>query len=356
MTKGIFIIFSVFFLFLGVAEAADDLFTVRGVQVDVTAASASAARDQAMSEAQNRALAQLLASLSADPNNLPNVDKKNIGSYVKGMEVEQEKSSTVRYIGSFAVSFYPDAIRQLLRDNGMRFSEVKSRPVLLLPVLEYQGGKLLWEENNLWKQALANPLIAAGLVPIIIPLGDMNDLQQAPAEQVMAFDPQSLDALAQKYDAGETYIAETSLRQNEQGIFRAETILRKSNGETLGVAPANGISPQDTLNKAAQAVKAALEESWKRLTARAGDYPQTIEVVFPVESLPDWVAVRQRLKQINILRQITIRAMSHDKMQMIWQIIGDQAQVEAALRQQQLSLLNRGGYYLLRQDRGGFFD
>ena len=84
------------------AQAVGDAFTVRGVDVDVSAANPQAAKDQALAEGQNRAFHQLLDRLiqPADQSRLPKADGTQ---YVRDFSVDQERASATRYIATLTV-------------------------------------------------------------------------------------------------------------------------------------------------------------------------------------------------------------------------------------------------------------
>src|SRR5262245_480691 len=86
-----------------VFAAENDLYTVSDIDVDVTAESAVAARDQAITLAQRMAYDKLLKQVAdADATaSLPQLDDNQIADLVEDFDVVSERTSTVRYIGKF---------------------------------------------------------------------------------------------------------------------------------------------------------------------------------------------------------------------------------------------------------------
>ena len=103
------------------ADPAADLFTVPNLAVDATAADASAARDQAIADGEQRAFAIVLQrlTLAADRNRLPKLSAAKLQELVQGFEVAHERSSGVRYLADYTFHFRPDAIRGVLRQAGI---------------------------------------------------------------------------------------------------------------------------------------------------------------------------------------------------------------------------------------------
>ena len=97
--------------------AASDIFKVRGIHVDKTAESATAARSAAQAEGQRLALVAMMKKLTLpeDWQSLPEVDDATAQNAVRGFQVAGEKTSSTRYIAEMIVSFQPEAVRRLLR-------------------------------------------------------------------------------------------------------------------------------------------------------------------------------------------------------------------------------------------------
>src|SRR5579863_3739431 len=119
------------------AQSRFDVFTIAAVRVDVTAASASAARDQALIEGERRALQMLVErlTLAAGRSRLPQPSNAQLNDLVQGFEVANERHSGVRYIAEYTFHFRPDSVRQLLSQAGIAFAETPSKPLVVLAVL-----------------------------------------------------------------------------------------------------------------------------------------------------------------------------------------------------------------------------
>src|SRR5260221_3487060 len=167
------------------ARAADP-FTVTGVTVDATAATPTAARDAAVADGQRKAFRQLLERLTApaDYARLPRLADRDIVPLVTGFEVQEERASTVRYLATLTYSFRASAIRALLKGAGVAFAQTASRSVLLVPLLKpATGAPLLWEDPNPWRRAWLDHPPTTGLVPVVVPTGEVEDVTSRVAAQ-----------------------------------------------------------------------------------------------------------------------------------------------------------------------------
>ncbi len=166
---------------------AQEVFTVTDVRVDATAKTAAAARETALAEGERRALGRLLARLTlrADQARLPVLERSQIAALVRNFEVEEEKTSSVRYLAKLTIRFKRKALRRLLRAHDIPFAETLSKPVLVLPVYEVADALALWDDPNPWREAWARQPKRDGLVPLVVPLGDLSDIADIGAEQAL---------------------------------------------------------------------------------------------------------------------------------------------------------------------------
>ena len=91
----------------GAFAASDRVFTVKYVGVDVTARTAARARSLAIAEGQREALDRLFARLTLreDKDRLPLLDDTSVINLVSGLEFDDEKTSSKRYLANMTVRF-----------------------------------------------------------------------------------------------------------------------------------------------------------------------------------------------------------------------------------------------------------
>jgi hypothetical protein len=106
---------------LAVSARAETFLTVSDVPVDVTAKDAAAARDQAISVVQSKAFDKLVKQLVSNPSDQARLhpSQQDIESFVQDFGVDNERVSTVRYIGLYNVRFRESLVRKYLADNGV---------------------------------------------------------------------------------------------------------------------------------------------------------------------------------------------------------------------------------------------
>jgi len=337
------------------ALSATDVFIVQGVDVDVTADTAAQARDRALVQGQAVALRRLFSrlALAAHGDRLPEVAPERVTNLVRDFEVANEKTSTTRYLATLRVRFKPDPIRNLLREHEVGFAETPSKPLLVLPVYGVARALALWDEPNPWREAWLMLRVADGLVPLVHPLGDLQDIASIGPEQAVDGNRERLKAIAARYGASDVLIMRAEPRTPEapSGIDAPEPWLQVTISR-LGTA-----SPEQTrvesfrrqgeaddlefLMNVASRIVTEIEEQWKRDNLLRFDTSGEISVVIPISSLAQWLTVKQRLREVPFIRRSDLLYLSRQRAAVRLNFIGDREQLRLALLQKDL-ILERG--------------
>ncbi len=193
---------------LAVSPVETGLFSVTGVQVDVTDTDAATARTRAIIEAQVKAFYMLAERLGSPEavQRLQGMDARDIGRMLRSLSIEEERSGPGRYIGKLTVRFLPDKIRELLGRYGIDVVEDQAPPLVVLPLWKGPDGLVLWEDN-LWRKAWLDLKAEQSLVPIIVPLGDLQDTSAISPDEAAAGDAIKLESLMLRYEAKAILVA-----------------------------------------------------------------------------------------------------------------------------------------------------
>ncbi|MCA8933138.1 MAG: DUF2066 domain-containing protein, partial [Rhodospirillaceae bacterium] len=201
------------------AQTRLDEYIVTGVEVDVTAQTAAAARDRAFLDGQRQALALLVARQAnlSGPWDTSALTDDQISRMVQGFQVDSETAGAGRYRASLTYIFQPSPIRQLLSQSALQPEipvsgpverlPMASGPVVVLPVLSGASGDQLWDSPNPWREAWLNLDPGVLGADIIVPFGDLQDITAVSTGQATGGDTAALQAIADIYGAGETVVA-----------------------------------------------------------------------------------------------------------------------------------------------------
>lgn len=339
------------------AEANSHVFTVRGVAVDVTAETAAAARKTAHAEGHVKALEKLLARLLPGDEFalLRPLEAAEILSYVQDFSVANERTSDVRYLAELTFRFQPEAIRELLRANGLQHAETMSKPVVVLAIFGVEGEALLWGEGNPWWTAWAARPPGGWLVPLIVPLGDLGDLSAVDAARALNGEAEALGAIARRYGAEDVVITQAVLLGDPllgQATLQVGTVRlgRYAQQTTIdNYAQPLGGTVQDLLALAADAVAAAIQEAWKQRNLLRPGSQRQITVTAPVTQLAELIEVKRRLIGVGPVRGTRVTALSRSQAELAIDFVGEEEQLILAMAQSDLSLvLNPGIGWELR--------
>lgn len=327
-----------------VAPAGADVFTVSDISVDRTAATATAARAAAFRRGQRAALTTMLRRLTLreDHNRLPQVERERLDFMVQAFEVADEKTSDVRYLANISVTFKPNEVRRLLREAGIPFAESTSKPVLVMPVLQQGDQLILWDDPNPWREAWAQLPHLGDLVPLIVPVGDLNDIADVDAAQAAEGDPLRLSAIASRYRAGDVLVAVATLSATEISI-RIDIAASRIGAPTqtpilLNFETADPEAVPSLLFDAANGVAAAVEDIWKSTNIIEFDRPGRMLLAVPLNSLEQWISVEQRLNNIASISNVSLISLTRDSAEVEIIHFGDETQLAATLAQQDLAL------------------
>ena len=344
----------------GAKAQTGSIYTVGGVKVDMTADTAAAAREQAIAGGHVIAFKRLVARLVPQRQraNLPVLEQSAIMPLVVSFEVESEKRSPVRYLGSLKFRFQQSGMRELLQTNGVRFAETRSKPVLLLPVYDLAGAKLLWDDPNPWLLAWNAVPRSDGLVPIRLPAGGLADIRDISAEQAVAGNADQLALIAERYGAGAVLVLEASVTVAAGSWARTLNVVARyfggsSDGRTIvsSFSYRKDETDASVLKRAAQKVAIQVEEEWKQENLIRFENQNDLIARLQLTDLRQWVEVRRKLQGIAFLRRWQLVAMTHRNISVRLTYYGDPEQLRIALAQQDLTLEQGSVDWLLRDSR-----
>lgn len=313
------------------AHAAADAFTVRGIVVDETADTQAEARNRAIGAGQLAALRRLIdrLTLPEDRYAAPPLDAARAARLVSGFQVEEERVAPGRYIGRLAVSFDPQAVRDLLEAYGVPFVQSRAKPVVIVP-LWVQGEEVLLWEGNPWLEAWSIAGTADELVPVIPPTGDLGDFAALEAPQANALHLAPLRRLAERYGAERVLVA-WATPAGEDGLASARMVeINFANGGERINRGALGVG---SLEELARNAAASLQEDWKRRVVVREPYltEKTLSVRFA--SIDEWMALQNAIGGEPLVQDARLDALMSDGALMTIKHRGRDDQLALVLRE-----------------------
>jgi hypothetical protein len=326
------------------AQAADDPFTVSGISVDATAASATVAQNIAINQGRGRAWTTLFRRLtkSQDWARQPVLDDLTLQRMIKNYVVSNERRSTTRYVANVSYEFNPDAVRRLLRSQNVAYVDIEAKPVLVIPMAPGYAPRSPW--TQLWAQQK----FAAGAVPIVVPVGDPLDSQALGALNFATAQWQDVEPAASRVHATDAFLVQATA-----GKGNITVALRKL-GPGAAVSIPNVVVPVrpgepagQAYGAAADAAAAAIVEAWKAHSAIDFNRRFKLTADASISSLSDWGLMMQKLATVPTIAEVQVLAMNVGQARIAITYVGTPEQLEALAAQSSLELSNSGGGWQL---------
>jgi len=317
---------------------APDIFTVSGTKVDASAESAIAARDLAMTQGRPAAWTKLYRRLTAAPMwaKQPQLDENALLRLIRSFEVVGERRSTTRYLADVTFHFNPVAVRALLRQYNIAYTDTRSRPALVIPVT---AGKPGFDPLSPWAMAWTDPALQQGLVPFVIPILEGGEAAVLSRPDLGQADWASLAPLVRRYNVTAVIVASAS--EDAKTVQMVEI-------SATGRTPASFAYAQSTFAADAEAVAERAAEVWKSRTSVdfATRARLTADVAF--DSLDDWAKIRDRLGSVRAITDFDVIGLALHEAEISVTYSGRQEQLRDALAQQNLQLSNSNGLFSLQ--------
>ncbi len=345
------------------AYAADDAFTVHRVEVDVTADSAAEAREQAFNEGQAKAFRALAERLlpASEFASFETPDTATVSSLVQDFEIINEQLSSVRYVGVYTFRFKDRAVRQFFSGRGIAHANVASKPVLVVPFYQWGSRSLLWSDDNPWLAAWKRQDGRGGLVPVVAPIGDVQDMQDINEDAALNQNWSKLEDMRARYGAGEVLLLLAAPGWSDGQDSRVQSLSINLYVATTGVPQfakkIDVVREQDEsreafFDRAALSVRRELQNIWKEITAVNPQQIKDISMRVNYDGMPEWIEVREALESIKLFDSLEIESMNPKRALVKVRFRGDEQRLRIALSQKDL-ILSRPRLGFTR-DRSGF--
>lgn len=297
-------------------QSPPDLYTVAGVRVDQTAASAAQARVEALAQAQRTAFQRLALRLTA-PADQPRVallqpDDPTLDRLVRGVDVEEQpRMSGTRYLGRFAVRFDPVGVKALIEGAGIGVIETRGTPVLVAPVIAtaQPSPPAMPAAPDPWRQAWEQGGYARDLLPVAV----------APSAVVGPADWATAQTAAAQVGAGSAIFAIARVSGQSLVADLIETApggVRTNRGQVTQPIQGGDAGVPEAFRRLADAVNARLQQDYKtRMTAGGGG--TTAKAKMSVSALytdmAEWGRIKAGLGAAGpVLSEIRIEAIAKD--------------------------------------------
>jgi hypothetical protein len=221
----------------------------------------------------------------------------------------------------------------------------RSKPLLILPVLQQDGTTSLWDDPNPWRDAWAAKSPFEGLVPMRLPEGDSADVDDLSAEQAVDGDISALTAIARRYGASGAIVAQGStVADSGNGVPEVRVSLSRYGADGLeqtlvqNFAGRSGEDLDALLARVVDDLNREIQETWKKKNLVQSGAQSVAAVTIPITNVNEWVAVRDRLKRVSVVQRTETILVSRGTVRANLHYVGSPEQLAVALQQADLVL------------------
>ncbi|MEO1018450.1 MAG: DUF2066 domain-containing protein [Pseudomonadota bacterium] len=385
------------------AQLDEAIYRIEGIEVAETADNSVTARADAIANGQRQGLIRLLERLTApaDRDRLPSFDEVPVDRYVQSFDVLDEQVSGTSYEADLNVVYLREPVQGLLRGLGIPFAIRRSEPVLIIPARRDAQQLELWRDPDQWNQAWYQIAEAPGLMTLVLPLGDLEDVSTLTSANLAAGRTEGAPALASRYGAESVVLViavepprspepeqSTPAPEAADGAVDDDTapddaspddaadVVEESGppmpdrllvqAVSLDAEPSTLFTQTlrldelgedgDIYQAAAALIVQALEDDWKASNIVRLDVVESLAVDVPLSSLQDWVSIRRGLEETPEIRAIRVNTLSREEAQLSLDYVGTEERLRESLeRRGQVLVADAGGFVLrpLGQIQGG---
>jgi hypothetical protein len=294
----------------------EKVYTIANYPIDATAENAVTAKERAMADGQQAAFRSLLKRLVPVTayGRLKGLRDIKAGDMLEGFGIRSERNSTTQYIASLDFTFSAQAVRTLLRREGIPFVESQASQTVVVPLLRTVQGvePATSADSRQWSDSWTGLDLAHALTPVRV--GTPRTLPSGDAvKRLLAGDMGAIAALATQFRSDYTLVA---LAEPEPAAKRLHVWLAGSDASGPILLKRSYRLSGDTaytMELAAVIGLGIMEGRWK---ARSGggtvmpDSAEALELTVEFRSRAQWEEMRTRLERIPGVADVDVRALS----------------------------------------------
>jgi len=330
------------------------IYTIYNIGVDETSRNVTTSRDRALIKGQRQALEGLFRRiiLISDREKLPSFSDAEVTDFISGFEINNERRSTVRYIASMVVHFNRSKVNDVLSYYEIPYAETLGTAVSVLPVLEEAGALMLWEKDNAWRQAWEKYDVINNLVPINTPKPSLMNRMYISALQAKTDDQKSIRSFIAKNTLNDLIIATATVKKDViTDQFQLDIQLKRNTSNleeeeleksiTVSVPAYNEIGEVNLPALFDAGVDAAsdwVDDLWKSKVLVSYGQASTISAQGELNEINDWLIIQKQLEKVNLVRNINLKSITINNIDLEIEFAGDVNQLALSLAQQGLTL------------------
>ena len=337
---------SILCLFLAFPAAAEDMSLYETkVTIDATGEDAAQARENALSQANRKALYAVVERISTNDGVqiLDELNDNQILNFIQEVSVVSEKVNGNQYNAVLLMTVNAPVLKAYLAEKDVPMSIMTETHVLIIPVYRESetAAPQLWEDNNPWYQAWVENKIDRKQTTVLPIPNNRDNRNILTAEDAIQLNSMSMSAIRSINDNQELFVADAvkgkdslriDLKSPQAGTILSKTYEGEAHIESLMFA-------------AIQDIKSAVMKQLQQQTTLEKSALNRITVVFNYPQLRDWLALQQAVKNINTIQKTTMDAFANHRAQLTLDFTGELSALLEKFSSQGFSLKDTGNFY-----------
>ena len=296
-------------------ECSTPQFGVNNVSIDQLADTASEARQLGTRAAAETAYAVVLERLLNDPEKISQfLDRHDLDQFSDFVHITEENSLEGRYIALLDFCFDADRLRASFRKDGLRWTELRSPPILVVPVWQGPDGARAWQSDNSWLSGWREAVATSnGLVNFVLLEPTIINERSLRAEDLARANPVTLSLATTLAEAEQTMLVIARLDYDGSSpvltvdgqLFSRDGKLITSLAKMVDLPVSSDLVGQ--LAVARSQILQEMQASWYTANAISGNDTQKMTLILPINSLEEWASRLAVFDQIAVFNGYRVR-------------------------------------------------
>lgn len=327
-------------------QCPEPQFGIKAIAIDRVEATAEEAQTLGIRQAAQVGFQRVLLRLLRDSASVSAfMADHDPDQFVDFYHISEENSLEGRYIAVLDYCFEASRLRSALRAADLRWAELVSPRILVLPVWLAPDGARAWQTDNEWLAGWREAVSKAdGLVDFTLLEPTILNERSLRAEDIATADPATLRRAATVSGAEQIMLVTARLDYaGSQPVLAVDGTLFTSKAEPLTVLAKMVDRPvyenlAVQLDYARMHILSELETGWHSANIIEGGETREITVEVPVASLQDWVSRLAAFDAIAVVDSYIVRQLGIRGGLVTINLVGTDAAVSNALAAHNLRL------------------
>ena len=333
----------------------EPVFGAASIAIDKIAATAAEAQKTGVDAAAQTAFRQVLNRLllsRADQDEF--AAAHSYDAFTDFVHIIEEKNLEKRYIARLDFCFDAERMRKAMRNADLRWAELQSPPILLLPVWKDPDGASAWLKNNSWITGWQDAVDDyQGLVSLRRLPHSLTHERRFRGSDLLAGDPIKLAAAARIAEAEQVLVVAATLDyKGNKRIVDVKVRLFDKTGQPITTILSQSdiilgkavIKPLDAVR---QTILGRIEGSWHSANLINSGAAGYLLVDVPVTSVKQWSDRLAALHQVAVITNVSIRTLDSKGGSVLLTLVGSREALQNALASHDLALVDTGDTVLI---------